>query len=562
MPHLHSRWFQLCLTIGWVGIGIQPVHAHEKEVSRPNIILVMLDDMGWSDLGCFGGEVRTPNIDRLASKGLRFSSFYNTGRCCPTRASLLTGRYPHQVGLGRMTFDAGLPGYRGQLDPEIPTIAELLNDAGYQTAMLGKWHLSLTKERDQHLLELNHQQPRLSFADLDSYPIHRGFDQFYGIIWGVVDYFDPFSLVEGTEAVLDVPEDYYITEALNDRTVETIHQLAQNHKPFFLYVAHCAPHWPLHALPVDIARYRKTYQVGWNAVREARYRCQLELGILDSNSTTLSPAFGTGRPSWTENPDAQWDGAAMACHAAMIDRVDQGIGRMIQALEERNLDQNTLILLLSDNGASREVPSRPGFDRNSETRDGHPVIYYGNGKPKEQLPGPETTYAGIGPRWANVANTPFRLFKATMYEGGIRTPLIAHWPQGIQLPEGTITEAPGHVIDIVPTCLDLAGVAVSGTRVDQEESLEGIEGQSLVPIFQEGNRPGHDAIYFEHFGNKAIRIGEWKLVARPEGDWELYNLSKDQAETNDVSAAHPDRVVAMADCWKIWASRAQVYPMP
>ena len=527
--------------------------------SRPNVVLILVDDMGWSDLGCYGGEIRTPNVDSLAGGGLRFSAFYNTGRCCPTRASLLTGLYPHQAGVGRMTFDRGQPGYRGRLAPNAVTIAEVLRSAGYRTAMVGKWHLSLTQELDGHMKHLNNQVIRETFSDPATYPVNRGFEEHYGIIWGVVSYFDPFSLVHNTTAVRSVPEDYYITDAFTDHAVEYIEKYSRAGRPFFLYLAHCAPHWPLHALPEDVAKYEQTYRVGWQAIREARYRRQVAMGLVDPQTAKLSDRFSADG-SWDDNPTRDWDARAMACHAAMIDRVDQGVGRIVEKLRDLDELDNTLILFLSDNGASREEPVRPGFDRVSQTRDGRDVIYYGGGKPKQIPPGPETTYAGIGPHWANAANTPFRLFKATQHEGGTRTPLVVHWPQGLRARPGSITGQPGHVIDVMATCVELAGAGYPDEH--QGRRIVPLEGKSLVPIFRGEHRTGHEALCFEHFGAKAVRRGEWKLVAQPGGPWELYHVAADASETANVADEHPDEVQALAAMWESWAHRTSVFPQP
>jgi len=299
--------------------------------------------------------------------------------------------------------------------------------------------------------------------------------------------------------------------------------------------------------------------VGWQAIREARHGRQLDRGLLDGETASLSARFNE-KKSWESNRTRRWDARAMACHAALIDRIDQGMGKILAKLKELGLFENTLILLLSDNGASREEPSRPGFDRVSRTRDGQKVTYYGGGKPKEILPGPETTYAGIGPDWANATNTPFRLFKATQYEGGIRTPLIAHWPKGLQVKPGSITGQPGHVIDILATCIDLARarypVQFRGHKIIP------LEGKSLVPVLKGRKREGHEALFFEHFGERAIRQGDWKLVAPRGRGWELYHLARDQSETRDLAGQHPERVQSLSELWNRWARRASVLPAP
>ncbi|HYW79723.1 MAG TPA: sulfatase-like hydrolase/transferase, partial [Thermoguttaceae bacterium] len=400
----------------------------KKTAPRPNIVVIMADDLGYSDLGCYGGEVQTPNLDRLAARGLRFTDFYNTSRCCPTRASLMTGLYPHQAGVGQMTFDRGMPGYRGFLTPNTVTIAEALRESGYRTGMLGKWHLSLTQEAENHLDWLDHQDRfDRDFSDPATYPVARGFEHHYGVIWGVVDYFDPFSLVRDDTPIPSVPKDYYITDAISEGAVEMIDQYSGNADPFFLYVAYTAPHWPLHAKPEDIEKYKDTYTVGWDAIREARYRRMVDMRLLEPDRAVLSPRIDRER-RWEDNPNKDWDARAMAVHAAMVDRLDQGVGRIVAKLDQLGELDNTLILFFSDNGASPERMSNPGFDRPSRTRDGREIVYRGT----DVLPGTENTCFCIGPMWANAANTPFRYWKKEQYEGGVATPMIAHWPDGMK----------------------------------------------------------------------------------------------------------------------------------
>lgn len=522
---------------------------------RPNIVLIMADDLGYSDLGCFGSEIATPNLDRLASGGLRFSQFYNTSRCCPTRASLMTGLYPHRAGVGRMTFDAGRPGYRGTLRDDTVTIAEVLGSSGYRTMMVGKWHLSLTPDGPRNAEWVSHRLDLGPFSDPASYPVNRGFDEHFGTIWGVVDYFDPFSLVRGIEPVEAVPEGFYYTDAINDEAARMIAQ-ADDDRPFFLYVAHTAPHWPLHAPPEDIDRYADTYADGWDALRDSRYRRMIDLGLIDPETAPLPPRVQPDR-SWAENPHRRWDARAMAVHAAMVDRMDRGIGRVLDALEERGKLEDTLILFLSDNGASPEVPGRPGFDRPSHTRDGHEVVYPTE---KEVRPGPETTFAGIGPMWANAVNTPMRRWKAETFEGGICTPLIAHWPAGLGVDGGSITEQPGHVIDVMATCIDLAEASYPTTF--EGRPIAPMEGLSLVPILRGSRREGHEALFWEHFGARAVRRGDWKLVAPSGRPWQLYNLAEDRTETVDRAEERPDLLVELSALYDAWAARDLVEPAP
>ena len=512
----------------------------EKGISskdeRPNIVLILADDLGYSDLGCYGGEVQTPNLNHLAENGLRFSQFYNTSRCCPSRASLLTGLYNHEAGIGEMTTDRNLPGYRGHITDNAVTIAEVLKSAGYHTAMAGKWHVSNTivqETPEKQLNWLNHHEFHPRFSPQGQYPTDRGFEKYYGNIWGVVDFFDPFSLVNGTEPVREVPDDYYHTEAISDTTVAYIKQFSKEDKPFFLYVAETAPHWPLHALPEDIEKYKNTYTEGWESIREKRYAKMAQLGFIDTTVAKLSPRW-ENELKWEDNPHKEWDARAMAVHAAMIDRMDQGIGRIIDALKETGELDNTLIVFLSDNGASPESSAGygPGFDRPSETREGEKIDYPVN---KEILPGPETTFGSIGKRWANVANTPFRFWKAESYEGGVHTPMIAYWPNGLKAKKGTITPQVGHVMDFMPTFLELAGTTYPKTYEGKE--ITPVQGLSLVPILKGGSRQPHDMLFNEHFGAKYARSGDWKLVqmsGKNNNEWHLYNLGEDPTETNDL----------------------------
>lgn len=529
--------------------------------TRPNIILILADDLGYSDIGCYGGEVQTPNLDYLAANGVRFTSFYNSSRCCPTRASLLTGLYNQQAGIGEMTTDRKAPGYRGYMTENTITLAEALKAAGYHTGMAGKWHVSNTIEqptKEEHLKWLNHQASYPYFSPVEQYPVNRGFEKYYGNIFGVVDFFDPFSLVNGTKAVENVPANYYHTDAINDTSVSYIKEFSRDQKPFFLYVAHTAPHWPLQALPGDIKKYENTYKVGWDAIREARYKRMAEKGIIDPATTPLSPRIGK-EVTWENNPDKEWDARAMAVHAAMIDRMDQGIGRLIAALRETGELDNTLILFLSDNGASPESCMRygPGFDRPGETRDGRKIYYPVN---KDSMPGSQTTFASIGERWANVSNTPYQYAKAQSYEGGVRTPMIAFWPNGIKS-KGGITLHLGHVMDFMPTFLDLAKAQYPATF--NGKSITPYTGASLLPAFGNVDKTVSRTLYNEHFNARYIREGDWKLVSLAnDTTWRLYKINQDETELNDLSVQHPDVVKRLSASWKMWANRNNVLPKP
>ncbi len=483
---------------------------------RPNIVLILADDMGFSDLGCYGSEISTPHLDRLAKNGLRFTQFYNTGRCCPTRASLLTGLYPHQAGVGHMVEDRGLPAYRGRLNDRCVTIAEALGAGGYHALMCGKWHVG---ENRPH------------------WPADRGFEKYFGLISGATSY---FRLDSGRIMALDgrpyVPpvEGFYLTDAITDHAVALMEEFGRRPEPFFLYLAYTAPHWPLHARAEDIARYRGKYLEGWDALREKRHRRLVELGIIDRS---WAPAPRDPKaPEWAGAKDKElWD-LKMAVYAAQIDRMDQGIGRILEKLKELDAEENTLVLFLSDNGGCAEQ-----VDRGQA------------GAP----PGTKESFLSYGLPWANASNTPFRLFKHWVHEGGIATPLIARWPAVIRQP-GSITHQPGHLIDLMATCLEAAGIEYPKAYAGRE--LIPLEGKSLLPIFRGEIRAGHAAIFWEHEGNRAVRQGKWKLVARHGKDWEMHDLEADRTELADLSARFPDKAADLARLYGQWAERCGVEP--
>ena len=562
MSSQDRREFIETLTAGSLGLGLMPgegegrsspretasTSRQDEADGRPNIMVIMADDMGFSDLGCYGGEIETPHIDGLAEGGCRFTQFYNAARCCPTRASLLTGQYPHNVGVGNNGVT---------MDRNGVTIAEGLQRAGYNTSMFGKWHLSVMdtlEDERKHQAWLDHQyDPARPFAPLDSYPVARGFDEHYGIIWGVANYFDPFSLVDGYDPVEQVPDDYYITDAINRRAAQAVRRYADDEEPFFMYVSHTAPHWPLHAREEELQQYSGRYREGWDRLRERRFRRQVDLGLFDDASVTLPPVQdGTAEWEALSDDEQVFQANKMVAHAAMVDRLDQGTGWIIDALRETGQLHNTLILFLSDNGSSPELPKQwgPGLDRPSETRGGQHIRYEGF-----ERAGPETTFAGLGPPWASATNTPFRYWKAQQYEGGAHTPCIAHWPAGLGVSEGSYVDEVGHVMDILPTCLDVA-------EADYPQQYNGhditpLDGKSLTPVLEGDERVGHNQIFFEHVGGKAVLEGDWKLVTlRREGaPWRLYNLDEDPTETDDRSGEYPTRTARMKDDWQGWAER-------
>jgi arylsulfatase A-like enzyme len=514
---------------------------------RPNIVLILNDDMGYSDLGCYGGEVQTPTLDRLARDGLRFSQFYNTARCSPSRASLLTGLHPHQTGIGILTYDSGPEGYAGNLNQRCVTIAEVLKAGGWRTYMSGKWHVSS-----------NLKQPT------DSWPMQRGFDRFFGTIIGAGSFYDPNTLTRGNaNAEAEARADgFFYTDAISDQAAAYIRDHAATHPddPFFEYVAYTAPHWPLHAHDEDIAKYKGRFDAGWDALRDERLDRLVADGLL-APQWRLSPR-DPSQPAWSEAEHKGWLLRCMEVYAAQIDRMDQGIGRIVQALEDTGRLDDTLIIFLADNGACAEdIPEGASIEElvdklmiaREHTRDGRPVRIGNN---VDVMPGPEDTYQSYGTAWANLSNTPFRLYKHWIHEGGIATPLIFHWPEGITQ-RGAIRHTPGYLPDIMATIVDVTGVAYPQAYAGRE--VLPLEGQSLAPAF-DVDLAERAPMFWEHEGNAAVRIGDWKLVRKFPGAWELYDLQADRTELNDLAATHPELVEDMAAQYEAWAQRCGVKP--
>jgi arylsulfatase len=526
---------------------------------KPNIIVIMSDDMGYSDLGCYGSEISTPNLDKLAANGLRYTQFYNTGRCCPTRASLLTGLYAHQAGIGQMTNDLRQPGYRGDLGRDAMTMAEVLKTAGYSTYMAGKWHVTKQLKPD---------------GDKSNWPMQRGFDRFYGTIIGAGSFFDPWTLTRGNDAITPdndpeyQPEQYYYTDAISDHAVRFVKEHPAKEQPFFMYLAYTAAHWPMHALEKDIEKYKGKYDEGYEAIRKARFERMKKLGVI--KDWELSPA----PQAWKNFPEDQkaWELRCMEVYAAMIDSMDQGIGRIVKSLEETGQLENTLILFLQDNGGCSEAMGRRprkdavegvkpmGKDElqtamiPARSRAGHPVL-----TGPEAMPGPSETYIGYGRNWANVSNTPFREYKSQNHEGGIATPLIAHWPKGIEA-RNELRQRPGHLIDIMATCVELSGAKYPDEFGGQK--IQPLEGQSLVASFSKDEDPDR-VLLFEHYGRAAIRKGKWKLVRLGHRSrWELYDIEADRSEMHDLAKEKPELAKELADLWEEHAHRTRIYPLP
>ena len=494
------------------------------DASRPNIVLILVDDMGWSDVGCYGSEIPTPHIDALAEQGLRFTQFYNTGRCCPTRAALLTGLYSHQTGVGHMTDDKGPehPAYRGHLNDRCVTLGNVLGSAGYLTALTGKWHVG-NKEQSM-------------------WPLQRGFDRFYGVPEGGGFYFkvkSGRSVAEGNEVVFSEdqqpPEGWYSTDEWVTSGLRFIDEAQAAEKPFFLHLCHNAPHFPLQAPQEDIDRFRGKYRNGWQPLREARYQRQLEMGLVKAD-WPLSE-LPDDLPEWSELTDEKRDrfDHLMAIYAAVMERMDRSIGTLVAGLKERGVLDNTLILFLSDNGGNAES----GVD----------------GRLDGDHPGDADSNVFCGKCWATLSNTPFRRYKHFNHEGGIASPLIVHWPAGIKV-RGELRHQPCHLIDIMTTLADVSGAEYPETQ--GVHAIQPAEGVSLLSAFANASLPERP-LFWEHEGNAAVRLGDWKLVRLgKKGKWELYDLAHDRTELQDLSEAHPERASELKQLWQEWARRCHV----
>lgn len=494
--------------------------------ARPNVLLILCDDLGYSDLGCYGGEIRTPNLDHLAAEGLRFTQFYNSAVCVTTRAALTTGLHPRF-------------GNRGLLRPEMVTLGEVMQAAGYATSYTGKWHLGSASPKR---------------------PIDRGFEEYYGLLSGCCNFFNPAKqdpvfynggnfrpFAHNETPITEFPADYYTTDAFTEHAIATIRKHAAGDKPFFHYLCYTAPHFPLHAPEEDIQRYQGQYAEGYFHLRRRRHQRQIELGIVDADWKLSAADHRTGDyrydyeiAAWEEVADRAREQRRMEVYAAMVDRMDQGIGRLLKALDEFELADNTLVCFLSDNGGCASWPrDEAGFE-----------------KYNRDIPvGDRRGYEFVGKGWGWAQNAPFRRFKTWTYEGGIATPLIVRWPG--QITSGTITRQVGHLVDFMPTLLELAGGTYPETI--RQQRVPPLEGKSLLPIFRGRQRQGHDSICWALYGNRAIRQGDWKLVwGASDRHWELYNMAADRTETNDLAGRFPDRVAQMAEHWQAWAEKCEV----
>ena len=510
------------LAVLWLFGGVNAVSATETK-DRPNIVVILVDDMGFSDIGCYGSEIPTPHLDALAANGIRFSQFYNTGRCCPTRATLLTGVYAHQAGIGHMNDDYGVPGYQGYLNDSVVTLGDVARSAGYFTAATGKWHVGA-------------RNPRMR-------PLARGFDRFFGVPEGGGFYFQvkegrTIRLNEELYASIDkpLPDDWYSTDAWTEYSLKFIEEAAEAKKPFLLYLAHNAPHFPLQAPQEDIAKFRGKYKAGWDQLSDARLKRQIEMGLIDSS----------WKKSERESAVAAWDSLTpeeqdrfdhmMATYAACVHHMDASVGTLVGGLRERGMLDNTLIMFMSDNGGCAESG------------------------PNGRSVGDPTTAASnwfCGESWAWMQDTPFRKYKHYNHEGGISTPLIVHWPAGFSA-KGTFCHEPAHLIDVMATVADVSGATYPTEHKGQQ--ILPMEGLSLQPLFH-NESIDRSALYWEHEGNAAVRKGDWKLVRLGgRGAWELYNLKADRTEQHDLAAAEPERVSELKSLWHQWAERCHVAP--
>ena len=554
----------LCSSSIAMNVNAQSFTSQNK---KPNIIVILTDDMGFSDIGCYGSEINTPNIDLLAKNGVRFSHFYNTARCSPSRASLLTGLYPHQAGMGHLsTENYTEDGYVDDLSKNAVTMAEVFKSSGYATYMTGKWHIA------KDIVNQN---------DRSNWPMQRGFQRYFGTLNGSGSFYDPGTLVSNNTYITP-GNNFYYTNAITDTAVKFINE-HKTANPFFFYIAYTAAHWPLHAPEKEVQKYKGVYDKGWDAIREARFNKLQKLGIISKEAVLTER--GVSIPAWENAPMKDWQVRKMEVYAAMIDVMDQGIGKIITTLEKKGILDNTVIFYMHDNGGCAEPldSDQPEIPMTAEQQQIHSYakdsIFVGK-KPNYTregqfirsgmgvMPGPANTWVTYGIEWANVSNTPFKMYKHWTHEGGIASPLIVYWPKGITQ-KGVIRNQDAHLIDIMATCVDIAGISYPTTY--NGHTIQPMEGKSLVEAFK--NLPiKRDFIFWEHEGNRAIKAGVWKLVSKTEKNkvftdkdqnaWELYNMEKDPSETKDLAQQFPLKVKELATLWEREAIRTKALPWP
>jgi arylsulfatase A-like enzyme len=522
---------------------VNALHSETREQhnQRPNIILILADDMGYSDIGCYGGEISTPNLDQLAAQGIRFTQFYNAARCCPSRASLLTGVYPHESGIGHMTHKVWSgPVYQGYLNNKTVTLAEVLGQNGYSTNMVGKWHVG-TEEV--------------------AWPSNRGFHRFYGIhswvdsyykVLGGCDIYEDGKIVLPASNKLPEPvsesDDWYTTDVFTRKALEYIDKSVAEEKPFFLYTAYNSPHWPLEAPDSTIRKYLGKYNMGWKKLMQEKLIRMKKMGIMPENTEI----------PYQEMPD--WDSLSdsikldtefrRAIYAAQIEDLDINIGRLVSHLKERGIFENTVIIFLSDNGCSAEPEDNDfGYNWGKNTRWNYNKWKYNSGR----------AGASQGRAWSIASNTPFRMYKKFIHEGGISTPLIVSYPAKISSP-GSLVHTPGFLPDIMATCIDLAGAKYPKTM--GKSSITPLRGHSLVPIFENKPYNEHEFICWEHENHGGIREGDWKLVTEKLENpvWELYNISVDRTEATNLATSYPEKVTELKAKWDKWAAEVGVFP--
>ncbi len=524
-----------------------PTTAQPSGSRRPDVLLVLADDMGYSDIASYGGEIQTPALDRLAEGGVKLTQFYNTARCSPSRASLISGLHPHQVGIGILNFDDSPDGYPGNLSEECTTVAEVLHDVGYGTYLSGKWHLAVDMDNPN-----------------DAWPTRRGFDRFFGTLEGAGSFYQPRTLVRDEQNIEHeaTADGWFYTDAISDNAVDFVrtHDETRSDDPFFMFLSYTAPHWPLHAHPDDIAKYDGRFDDGWDKLREQRLERLVESDILDPQ-WRLSERDDRV-PAWADVADPQWEASRMEVYAAQVDRMDQGIAKVVAELERTGRLENTLIIFLSDNGGcAEEMPPESVKDfvtafvpLKEISRDGNTVV---PGNVPGLRPGPEETYQSYGRAWANLSNTPFREYKHWVHEGGISTPFIVHWPEGLRAAAGAIRTEPSQLVDVLPTIVEAAGATYPTTR--KGRPIPAAEGRSLLPHLR-GEVVGDRDLFWEHEGNCAVRRGRWKLVRKHDRPWELYDIDADRTELHDRAAEQPERVAELEAAYQGWADRCGVIP--
>jgi len=520
--------------------------AEDRPARRPDVLLILADDMGFSDIASYGGEVHIPALDRLAEGGGRMTQFYNTARCSPSRASLMTGLHPHQVGIGILNFDDSPDGYPGNLAEDCATVAEVLKDAGYSTYLSGKWHLAVDMDRPN-----------------SAWPTRRGFDRFFGTLEGAGSFYQPRTLVRGEQSIEDeaAADGWFYTDAISDSAVEFLreHEADRAEEPFFMFLSYTAPHWPLHADDEDIAKYAHRFDEGWDRLREQRLERLVKANI-------ISPAWALSDrdervPAWDDAPHKEWEASRMEVYAAQTDRMDQGIAKVLQQLEATGRLENTLVVFLSDNGGcAEEMPPESVKDfvtafvpLKETSRTGGQVV---PGNVPGLRPGPKETYQSYGRAWANLSNTPFREYKHWVHEGGISTPFIVHWPAGLQA-SAELCPVPSQLVDVLPTIAEVAGATYPAQR--NGRPIPAPEGRSLLPVLRGEPEAGRD-LFWEHEGNCAVRRGRWKLVRKHRRPWELYDIEADRTELRNLASEHPGLVAELEAAYSSWAERCGVIP--